>query len=47
MRKYDDGSSYIGQWMNNMRHGAGKRTYADGSQYEGQFVKDERHGVGK
>jgi hypothetical protein len=50
MKVYSDGSVYIGEWMNGMRHcleGKAVWTRPDGTQYEGTWMKDMKHGTGK
>ena len=43
----ENGSIYIGQWKNGLRHGKGKQIWTDGSVYEG-FWKDNRAcGIGR
>ena len=45
---YEDGDYYIGQFLNNLRHGKGKLFYENGNiKYEGDFVNDKYEGIGK
>ena len=44
---YQNGSIYVGPWLNGMRHGVGKCMFWDGSEYEGEFEEDCYHGRGK
>lgn len=44
---YADGTSYIGDFRNNLRHGRGTHQYKDGSKYEGSWNNDVEHGVGR
>merc|ERR1719468_676777 len=44
---YGNGSSYEGQYLNDIRHGYGKLTYADNRIYEGEFIDNFKHGKGK
>merc|ERR1712159_372124 len=41
------GSTYEGEWENNVPHGDGKLMLPNGDEYEGQFHYGKRHGVGK
>lgn len=41
----DDGTEYVGEWVNNLRHGEGKHYTADGF-YDGSFVEDLYQGEG-
>lgn len=41
----DDGTEYVGEWQNNLRHGEGKHYTGDGY-YEGEFYEDLYHGKG-
>lgn len=43
---YQDGSSYIGQKLNNMRHGKGKFHFQDGGYYDGNWKNDLMDGYG-
>ena len=38
--------SYSGEWVDNKRHGIGKRVYSTGAVYEGSYEYDKRHGQG-
>lgn len=38
---------YVGDWVNNEKHGQGVMYYANGAIYEGQFQHDIRQGFGK
>jgi len=40
------GSSYKGEWNNDVKEGLGKMLYADGSKYEGEWMANKRHGRG-
>lgn len=44
---YKNGSKYVGEWKDNMRHGQGKITQPNGAHYEGQWLNDKKHGIGK
>lgn len=44
--KYPDGSTYEGEWKNDLKHGYGVYIYANGDKYEGQWFNDSRHGIG-
>ena len=45
--KYNDGSTYEGQYFNGKRYGIGKQIWSDGSVYEGQWINDHCNGQGK
>jgi len=44
---YKDGSTYIGGWMNGMRHGRGTSMFSDNSVYVGAFRLGRFSGFGK
>ncbi|KAL3942706.1 MAG: hypothetical protein SGBAC_003151 [Bacillariaceae sp.] len=44
---YKDRSTYMGSWIDGMRHGKGKCVFMDGSEYEGKFREGNYHGQGK
>ena len=45
---YENGDYYIGEWLNNLKHGKGKLYYKNGKiKYEGDFIKDKFDGYGK
>lgn len=44
--KYPDGSTYEGEWKDNVKHGYGVYVYANGDKYEGQWYNGSRHGIG-
>ncbi|MCI5131361.1 MAG: hypothetical protein D3904_07505, partial [Candidatus Electrothrix sp. EH2] len=46
MMVYPDGSTYIGEWKDGLRHGKGTLIYADGRKYEGSFTDDLLDGKG-
>ncbi|KAL4476622.1 hypothetical protein ABPG72_000781 [Tetrahymena utriculariae] len=46
-RKYQDGSIYEGQLLNNQKHGKGKLIFTDGSYYIGEFHNDQINGLGE
>ena len=39
-------SFYQGEWLNNMRHGAGTIQYSTGDMYTGQWYHNMKHGMG-
>jgi len=43
---YEDGSSYEGEWKNDMRSGKGKMMYKNNSTYEGNWENGKRSGYG-
>ena len=43
----NDGSRYVGDFLQNMRHGKGKFFYNDNSYYEGGWKHDKKNGEGK
>jgi len=46
IRYATDGSTYQGEWVNDLRHGQGTATSSDGSRYVGSFVDNVRAGHG-
>ena len=44
---WEDGSRYVGYWLQNMANGKGTLYYADGDVYIGDWVNDKAHGCGK
>ena len=44
---YEDGTIYIGEFKNGLRHGQGNYQYKDGSRYEGKWDNNYEHGNGK
>tara|TARA_B100000965_G_C19432239_1_gene686963 strand:+ start:467 stop:940 length:474 start_codon:yes stop_codon:yes gene_type:complete len=46
IKKFDDGSLYIGQWWNSSPSGQGTVIWSDGTIYVGQFNKGLYHGDG-
>lgn len=45
--EYIGGNIYVGEWLNNKRHGRGTMTQPDGYQYVGQWKDDKPHGQGR
>ena len=43
---YADFHRYVGQWLDNKKHGTGSLSYREGHVYMGEWVQDERHGNG-
>ena len=43
---YEDGSRYIGDFIDGLREGQGTLFYNDGSRYTGGWIKDKQHGYG-
>ena len=43
---YADGSTYTGEWRDDVRHGQGTGTYTDGGTYSGQWKDGEPNGQG-
>jgi len=44
---YEDGSKYVGEWKNSLRHGKGILYYENGKvKYEGAWINDKRNGYG-
>jgi TonB family protein len=41
-----NGEMYVGDWLDDMKHGWGAHTRADGTKYVGQFQRSKRHGEG-
>jgi len=45
---YENGEYYIGEWLNNLKHGKGTYYYKNGNiKYEGDFIKNKFEGNGK
>ena len=44
--KWADGSTYNGDWSQNMISGIGIQTWRDGRRYEGEFVNNKMEGFG-
>merc|ERR1712087_759914 len=40
------GTTYVGEWKEGKRHGAGRMTFTDGSIYMGDWKYGKRHGRG-
>ena len=38
LSRFKNGARYIGEWVNNKKHGQGLFIYPDGSKYEGELV---------
>ncbi|GMF09216.1 unnamed protein product [Phytophthora lilii] len=45
-RFFDSGNVYIGDWVDNKRHGNGTYTFVGGSSYTGTFINDHVQGRG-
>jgi hypothetical protein len=45
-KRFDNGATYEGEWLNEKRHGQGTQTWADGAEYKGQWVNDKAQGWG-
>ena len=43
---YQNGSTYVGEWVGIRRHGKGTFKQPSGSSYTGEFRNDRRHGRG-
>lgn len=44
--RYNDGSSYVGEFREGKKHGYGLWISCNGSRYEGYWFEGERDGVG-
>eukprot|EP00438_Fugacium_kawagutii_P000410 Skav229872 [mRNA] locus=scaffold247:155280:159476:+ [translate_table: standard] len=44
---YENGATYHGSWIGEMRHGHGEQMWPDGARYFGQWVMDKAHGQGR
>ena len=44
---YASGSTYEGQWDDEVQCGVGTERWGDGSVFEGHFLNGEKHGPGK
>ena len=45
-KTYEDGSTYFGEWKDNLRHGQGTMTYETGSKYVGEWKDGKKNGHG-
>ena len=43
---FDNGATYVGEWLGEDRHGYGLQQWKDGAKYEGQWKNDNAHGKG-
>lgn len=43
---FDDGSTYQGEFKNDLMHGSGVIRYPNGDAYVGTFDSDKKHGTG-
>lgn len=41
------GDTYVGDYVNGMKHGQGIYTWANGDKYVGEYMDDKKHGLGK
>ena len=41
-----NGDKYVGEFLNNYRHGQGTMTYANGDKYVGEWNYNNKHGQG-
>lgn len=46
MSRFKNGARYLGEYLDNRKHGKGTFYYPDGSRYEGYWVDDKRNGYG-
>lgn len=44
---YENGTAYLGRFLNRKKHGQGVFTFEDGTRYDGNWVNDAEHGAGK
>ena len=44
---FNNGSAYIGEWLEGARHGRGECRWSNGSKYIGEWVKNKSHGKGR
>ncbi|KAG7260192.1 hypothetical protein CRUP_031434 [Coryphaenoides rupestris] len=44
--KFQDGTTYTGQFQNGLFHGSGVLLFTDGSRYEGEFAQGKFQGTG-
>ena len=44
--KYNDGSTYIGEFNNGNRHGIGSFIFPNNAKYQGRWANDKFHGKG-
>ena len=45
-KTYEDGSTYFGEWKDNLRHGQGTMAGSDGGNYVGEWKNGQQHGYG-
>ena len=45
--KHIDGSNYVGEWLNNKRHGIGQLSFPDGDVYTGEWSNGKMTGNGE
>jgi len=45
--QWKDGRSFVGGYLDDLRHGKGVFTYPSGERYDGDFSKGQRHGLGR
>ncbi len=46
MYRYANGEKYDGEWINNLKHGIGRKTYDKLGEYNGYWENGKRHGEG-
>ena len=44
--RYEDGTIYIGEFKNDMRHGKGSLRFPNKDRYEGNWIEDNKDGEG-
>ena len=44
--RFDDGTTYIGNWVHGKKHGQGRLEMASGEVYDGEWKDDKMHGYG-
>ena len=42
----EDLEAYVGEWLNNLKHGIGKQNYIGQGEYTGYWERGEKHGEG-
>ena len=41
-----DSKEYRGGWLDDLKHGKGRKVFEDGDIYDGEWLGDKKHGKG-